>query len=168
MPILFFLFWIILNGRLTLEIALFGVAISFAVYFFCQKFLGYSFRKECRLYRRVFRFLGFVALLLFEIVKANFDVLKVIYRRKQKPEPTLISFSTDLKTNAARVALANAITLTPGTITVFQENEEYTVHCLDKSFAEGIEDSSFVRYLRKTEQLTEAIPRRKRKGKGHE
>ena len=153
MPILFFLFWIILNGNITLEIALFGVAISFAVYFFCQRFLGYSIRKELVLYRLMLRYIGYVALVIWEIAKANLDVLKVIYDFKHKPDSVLIRFDTDLESAAARTALANSITLTPGTITVFQEEEKYTVHCLDKSFADGIDESTFVQHLRKTEQI---------------
>ena len=153
MPILFFVFWIILNGNISLEIALFGVAISFAVYLFGQKFLGYNIRKELRLYRMLFRYLGYAGLVVWEIFKANLDVLKMIFDLKHKPDAVLVHFETDLKTNAARTALSNSITLTPGTITVFQEEESYTVHCLDKSFADGMEESSFVKYLRKTEQM---------------
>ncbi len=153
MPIIFFVFWIILNGNITLEIALFGVAISFAVYLFCYKFLGYRLRKEVRLYRNVLRYIGYAGLVLWEIAKANIDVLKVIYDFKHKPDSVLIHFDTDLRSGAARTALANSITLTPGTITVFQEDESYTVHCLDKAFADGMEDSSFIKHLRITEEM---------------
>jgi len=164
MPLLFFVFWIILNGTITLEIALFGVAISFAVYLFCQRFLRYSFKNELKLYRMILRYIGYAGLVLVEIAKANLDVFKLIYSFKNKPDSVLIHFDTDLKSNAARTALANSITLTPGTITVFQEGEGYTVHCLDKSFADGIDESSFVQHLRKTEHLVENITQKKRKG----
>lgn len=153
MPIIFFVFWIILNGNITIEIVLFGVAISCAVYYFCQKFLRYNIKKEIKLYRRVWRYISYVALVVWEIAKANIDVLKVIYDFKHKPDSVLINFETDLQTEAARTALANSITLTPGTITVFQEDERYTVHCLDKSFANGMDESSFVHHLRKTEKM---------------
>ncbi len=163
MPIIFFIFWIILNGNITLEIVLFGIVISCAVYCFCQKFLRYNIKKEIKLYRRVFRYISYVGLVVWEIAKANMDVLKVIYDFKHRPDSILINFETDLKTEAARTALANSITLTPGTITVFQEDEKYTVHCLDKSFANGMEESSFVHHLRKTEQMIEENSARDRK-----
>lgn len=163
MPIIFFVFWIILNGNLTLEIALFGVAISFAVYFFCQRFLGYNIKKELGLYRLVFRYIGYAALVVWEIAKANLDVLKVIYDFKHKPDSVLIHFETDLETTAARTALANSITLTPGTITVFQEEANYTVHCLDKSFADGMDESTFVQHLRKTEKMLKEQEQKNRK-----
>lgn len=151
MPVIFFLFWVILNGSLTVEIAVFGIAISIVVYFFCCRFLGYSIKKELRVYRKIGLIIGYPFLVLLEIFKANICVLRIIYRRKPKPEPVLIHFHVNLKTDAAKVALANSITLTPGTITVSLEENEYCVHCLDRSLAEGIEDSSFVRYLQKLE-----------------
>ena len=48
--------------------------------------------------------------------------------------------------------LANSITLTPGTITIEQREDEYTVHCLDSSFIEGIEKSTFVKLLERMEK----------------
>ena len=153
MPILLFIIWVVFNGNLTLEIAVFGVVISLVVYFFFSRFLGYNIKKEIRLYRFIGCYLGYAFLVLWEILKANRDVIRVIYGKK-KPEPVLIRFKSGLETNAARVALANSITLTPGTVTVLQEEDEFTVHCLDKSFSVGIEDSSFVRRLKKIEEKT--------------
>ena len=58
-----------------------------------------------------------------------------------------------LKTDTARVVLANSITLTPGTITVTLEGDEFVVHCLDKELADGIENSVFVALLRRMEGM---------------
>ena len=49
--------------------------------------------------------------------------------------------------------LANSITLTPGTITVSLEENRYVIHCLDKSFSEGLNESSFVRLLARMEEV---------------
>jgi multicomponent Na+:H+ antiporter subunit E len=43
--------------------------------------------------------------------------------------------------------LADCITVTPGTISVTSEDDKLTVHALDKSFAEGIEDTDFQKQL---------------------
>ena len=67
-------------------------------------------------------------------------------------EPTFRTFQMDFKTETARVALANSITLTPGTYTVSLEENVYTIHALDRSFAEGIEESVFVKQLKKLEE----------------
>ena len=61
------------------------------------------------------------------------------------------AFSVRLKKEWTRAMLANFITLTPGTITAFLEDDIYTVHCLDKELAEGIEDCAFVKILTELE-----------------
>ena len=67
-------------------------------------------------------------------------------------EPVIVRVHTDLKSETARVILANSITLTPGTITVSMTDNDLLVHCLDKSLSEGMEDSVFVRLLKKMEE----------------
>ncbi|HPA61444.1 MAG TPA: Na+/H+ antiporter subunit E [Clostridia bacterium] len=56
-------------------------------------------------------------------------------------------FHTKLQTKAARVALADCITLTPGTITVHLHEDEYLVHCLDESLEGGLVNSEFEKRL---------------------
>ena len=155
MFLLFFLVWIIFNGAVTMEIVLFGLAVSLAMYAFICKFMNYSIYKDIAYGKRGFRILQYVCVLVWEIVKANFAVIKLITSSKYDLEPVLIRFKTDLKTSFTRILLANSITLTPGTITVSLENDEYVVHCLDKSLAEGINSSVFVTLLRKMEGAKE-------------
>jgi multicomponent Na+:H+ antiporter subunit E len=77
----------------------------------------------------------------------------MILTRKERMEPVLVHVHAKLKTETARVILANSITLTPGTITVSLTEDNLLVHCLDKSLAEGMEDSVFVRLLQKMEEI---------------
>ena len=153
MFLLFFLVWIIFNGAVTMEIVLFGLAVSLAMYAFICKFMNYSIYKDIAYGKRGFRILHYVCVLVWEIVKANFAVIKLITSSKYDLEPVLIRFKTDLKTKQARVVLANSITLTPGTITVTLEEDEYVVHCLDKELAEGMNHSIFVELLEKLERM---------------
>lgn len=150
--ILYFLVWIAFNGQVTGEIVLFGLAIAAALYAFSCKFLDWSPRKDARILRQSGRILRYVGVLIWEIVKANMAVIELILARDREPDPVIVQFRTDLKTQTARVVLANSITLTPGTITVSVEDDLLTVHCLDRSFAGGMEDSTFVRQLRIMEQ----------------
>ncbi|MGN1147863.1 MAG: Na+/H+ antiporter subunit E [Lachnospiraceae bacterium] len=151
MYIIFFLMWIIFNGNITLEIVLFGLVIAAAVYAFVCAFLDYSIKKDIILMKKSLRILQYVLVLVWEIVKANGAVMHMILSPRFQNEPVIVHFKTDLKSKTARVLLANSITLTPGTITVSLEEDEYTVHCLDKSLAEGIDSSVFVKLLRKLE-----------------
>lgn len=152
MLLLFFLAWIIFNGRVTLEIVLFGIVISLAVFWFVCKFMDYSIRRERNFYRKLPRLLQYGYVLIKEIVSANLAVCRMILTRKEIMEPVIVRVHTDLKTETARVILANSITLTPGTITVSLTGQELLVHCLDKSLSEGMEDSVFVKLLQKLEE----------------
>lgn len=152
MFLLYFCLWVIFNGQLTLEIAIFGVIVAAAVFAFTCKFADYSIEKEKRLFKNFFRIIQYTIVLIIEIVKANLSVAHLILTEKEEPEPQLVTFSTDLKTSLGRSMLANSITLTPGTITVLLEDNNYTVHCLDKDFAYGLNDSAFVEILKKSEE----------------
>ena len=152
MLLLFFLAWVVFNGRLTLEIALFGIAVAGAVFAFICRFMDYSLKQELRFYKLLPRFVQYLYFLIREIILANFAVTRLILTRKETLEPVLVHVRTDLKSETARVILANSITLTPGTITVSLTDDRLLVHCLDKSLSGGMKDSVFVRLLRKMEE----------------
>lgn len=151
MLLLFFLIWIIFNGRVTGEILLFGIAVSLAMFAFVCAFMDYSWEKEQKLFRKIPVFVQYVLTLLKEIITANLTVCRMILTRKETMEPVLVHVHADLKSEVARVILANSITLTPGTITVSMTGQDLLVHCLDKSLSEGMEDSAFVKLLQKME-----------------
>ena len=151
MYILFFLLWVLFNGQVTLEIVLFGIVIAGAVYAFCCKFLDYSPGKDWMILKKSGYILAYLGVLIWEIIKSNAATLKLIVSPHTRVHPVIVRFRADLRTRTARVLLANSITLTPGTITVALEDNEYTVHCLDRRFGEGLADSSFVRLLHKIE-----------------
>ena len=151
MYLMYLILWIILNGGFTGEIFLFGLVIAAAVIAFTCKFMGHSLKKEKQMYGKLFRLLHFLFVLIIEIVKANFTAIHMILSEEEEVEPVLVSFSSDMKTDLGKAFLANAITLTPGTITVMLENSEFVVHCLDKSLAAGMDSSVFVQLLKKLE-----------------
>ncbi len=151
MYLLFFILWLIFNGRITTEIVLFGIVVAGAVYAFCCKFLGYSVNKDLFLMRRAGYVLIYIAILIWEIIKANAVTCRLILSPHNRVDPVVVRFRTKLKTRVAKALLANSITLTPGTITVALEEDTYTVHCLDRQFGEGLENSIFEKYLAKIE-----------------
>ncbi len=153
MYIIFFLIWIIFNGQFTLEIAAFGVVIAGVMYIFICKFMNYSPKTDLILLKKLIYILQYLFILIKEIIKANYLVIKMIMTSRYELEPAIVRFKVDLKTVPARIMLANSITLTPGTITVSLEGNEYVVHCLDRELAEGIDTSVFVTLLKKLERM---------------
>lgn len=152
MSFLMFAVWLILNGKVTMEICLFGAVISATLLLFMFKFMDYSWKKELLLYSLVPFFAKYIWVLIEEIVKANVCVLKLILTPGLEPEPALVYFDTQLNSQTAKMILANSITLTPGTITVSVEDSKFCVHCLDTELAEGLEDSVFVKLLEEMEE----------------
>ena len=140
-----------LNGRWTLEIGAFGVLFAALLYAFSCKFLGYSVQKDLRFARGIPAAARYLATLLAEIVKANLAVMRIILNPEAEPKPRLIRFESGLKDEGHRVALADSITLTPGTITCQLRGDEYVVHCLDESLAEGLTDGALITALREME-----------------
>lgn len=152
MFLLLLLIWIIFNGKITLEIVLFGMAVSAAVLAFMCKFMDYSIKRELSLYRNFFWFVKYLCILIWEIIKANIAVIKLMITSRYELEPVIVSFKSPVKSKFAKVLLANSITLTPGTITVSQEEDNFVVHCLDSSLAPGLDSSIFVEQLKKMEE----------------
>ncbi len=146
-----FILWIVFNAKITFEILWIGALVSAAIYAFCWKFLGYNPKKELFYVKNIWIFIRYTVLLIKEILLANIAVIKVLSLRK-KPHPVLIHFNPNLKSNAAKIILSHSITLTPGTITVEIVEGEFWIHCLDESFAQGIDNSSFICLLKKLEK----------------
>ena len=151
MFLLTFFFWVLLNGKLTLEIAIFGVCIAGALYIAACRFAGYSVQKDLKIAAKLPMIIRYIVVLIIEIIKANVVMAQYILTPQIAAEPALVRFNPHLKTQIAQVLLANSITLTPGTITVELKDGEYLVHCYDKSMGEGIDESVFVNLLRKLE-----------------
>ncbi|MEG0740977.1 MAG: Na+/H+ antiporter subunit E [Clostridia bacterium] len=140
---IFFLLWLAFNGRFTWEIAAFGVVICGALYAFCCAFLEYSPKKDWAILRRGWKLLRYAGLVITEIVKSNMSLIRIVLNPHMEVKPQLVTFRTPLKRALSRSLLADSITLTPGTITVLCKDDELTVHCLNKEFSQGIEDTVF-------------------------
>lgn len=152
MFICYFALWVVLNGKWTTEIGVFGLVFAAVAYAFTWKYMGYSPKVDLALLRRVPSAISYGVTLVLEIVKANLTVCAMILKGEFEPKPQLVQFDVPLKKNRHLVALANSITLTPGTITVELEDGHYTVHALDETLVDGLDDGVFVQKLVKMEK----------------
>lgn len=158
MSLVYFLLWVIFNGKITLEIIIAGAVVSFLIDMFVKKVLKINFSgiPVMRVIRLFPDAVFYVFVLLFEIIRANFAMIKLVLAPDIEVEPCIVKFKTPLKTEAARIALANSITLTPGTITVSLEGNELFVHALNRERARGLEGSVFEKLLARMERLSNA------------
>lgn len=78
-----------------------------------------------------------VAVLAYYVVKANLDVAYRVLHPALPIRPGIVKIRTGLATPAGRTALANAITLTPGTLTVaVTDDGDLYVHWIDVKTAD--------------------------------
>ena len=152
MFILLFLFWLMMMGSITTEIVIFGLLISAAIYFLMYKLFGITPKKGLRYISLAWYAPMFLFLMLREVIKANLAVLKVIFSGTKHPESVIVTRRFPLVTEFARNVLANSITLTPGTISVEVTGDVFTVHGLESSFADGLDDWVVLKFLMKIER----------------
>ena len=164
-----FLLWLVLCSRISfdagmVQILVIGAVVTALIRIFMYKALHLGLREEKLFYPRAGFIALYILLLFVEVLKANLSVIRILLRRAGSIRPAIVRFRVPITDDLSRTLLSCAITLTPGTITVDTEGDLYTVHCLDASFAEGIENSSFVRLLMKLDRYTAKYPKKTTKG----
>ncbi|WP_255171603.1 monovalent cation/H+ antiporter subunit E [Natrononativus amylolyticus] len=97
---------------------------------------------------RTLRFGLYVPYLIFEIIKSNLQISLVILRPSMPIEPTLTRVNTKVRSGLPLLALANSITLTPGTLVVRANDQRLVVHTLIVDAREGLFDGALERAVR--------------------
>ncbi|MEW6671499.1 MAG: Na+/H+ antiporter subunit E [Thermodesulfobacteriota bacterium] len=80
------------------------------------------------------RFIRYIPWLLYQVLVANIHVMYLAFHPKMIDliDPQIIVFRSQLKSDLSLVTLANSITLTPGTITVYVSVfGDVTFHAID-------------------------------------
>ena len=148
---LLFLFWIILNGAVTVEIVVLGAAISAALTVCFRRVLKASPWNEVHLMRLFPRAVLYFFYLLWQIVWSNLLMIRVILFPGSE-RPCLVWFDHPVKKSESQLALANSITLTPGTVTVALGEKTICVYAVRPFFAQGLKSCGFVSRLLQMEE----------------
>jgi multicomponent Na+:H+ antiporter subunit E len=122
--------WFAANSSLAIESILTGALISAVLAFvFMRRFTAWS---DIRLSpERLIHFIRYTGVFAIEMVRANLNMLRYVYAPRIDIDPGIVKIRTRLKTPVGRLALANSIALTPGSLVVDIEGETLTVHWLD-------------------------------------
>jgi multicomponent Na+:H+ antiporter subunit E len=115
--ILSLIFWLLLTFKLTIPNILVGSVASLI----CSLFFGRFFITSCyKLIQphRYFWFIVYLFIFIWECIKANFDVAYRVLHPAMPIKPGIVKVKTTLKSDMAKMLLANSITMTPGTISV--------------------------------------------------
>ena len=152
MPVLFLLFWIILNARVTPEVVISGVVVAFVVGLLFYKFIGLNPKTELKALKKVGLIIVYFFVLMAEIIKANANMIKLVLSPNIKTNPQIKYFDSPVRSDIAKMALACSINLTPGTVFIELEDNKFGVHAIDAKFLVGMEgDWHIVKRLRQIE-----------------
>ena len=109
--------WPFVDGKIDVQVLIAGVIAAAIVAFLFHEILP----KEHRVFIspvRIFWALVYVPVFFYYVIMANFDVVYRALHPKMPIKPGIVKIKTVLKTESGITALANSITLTPGTLTV--------------------------------------------------
>ena len=73
-----------------------------------------------------------------EIVKSSFEVARIVLSPKLEISPTVIQLDAEPEGPIGQVILGNAITLSPGTVTLDVYQGKLLVHCLTRKGADEL------------------------------
>lgn len=149
-----YIFWLVITGQIaaiftgeaSMQVLVAGGIVSVITALFTARFF---------IHKKAFHFLNparffsglYYCLFAFpwELLKANIDVAFRALGPKKRINPGIVKIKTDLESEYALSALANSITLTPGTITldIVEEKGEnyYYIHWIDVA-SEDIDEAS--------------------------
>lgn len=124
------LIWIIANGTLATPTLITGVIISAAIALafatFSKTYSVIHWSPKVLIY-----YLIYFGLFSLELIKANLNVMRLVFRPDLNINPGIVEIKTSLQTPLGRLALANSITLTPGTLVVDVREDSLFVHWID-------------------------------------
>jgi multicomponent Na+:H+ antiporter subunit E len=109
--------WPFVDGKIDLQLMTAGVVAALIVALLFHEILP----KEHKVFIspvRIFWFLVYMPVFFYYVMKANLDVVYRALHPKMPIKPGIVKIKTTLKTESGITALANSITLTPGTLTV--------------------------------------------------
>jgi len=132
--IVLFVVWTVANSTLAIAVAILGLVVT--------GMLAYTFTSTSTSTRDVWRqirwtpagfchFLAYSGRFFVELVKANIAMMRVVYSPRIDIRPGIVKIRTGLRSPIGRLALANTIALTPGSLVVDIRDETLFIHWLD-------------------------------------
>jgi len=124
------LIWLIADNTLATDTVITGVIITAVI--------ALVFATFARVYsvvrwspRVIYHYMLYFGVFVQELVKANLNVMRVVFSPRINIKPGIVEIRTELKSPMGRLALANSITLTPGTLVVDFRGDSLFIHWIN-------------------------------------
>lgn len=122
--------WIAANSSLAIDSAATGVVLSGV--------LAYLFSRAGGVWNglrispsRLYHFIRYTGVFAVELVRANLNMMRYVYAPRIDIRPGIVKVKIGVKSPVGRLALANSIALTPGSLVVEVADDAMFVHWLD-------------------------------------
>jgi len=151
--ILSMIFWLMLTFEFTIPNFIVGAVASLITSFLFTRFFVINVYKLIQPHR-YFWFLVYLFVFIWECLKANIDVAYRVLHPAMPIRPGIVKVKTTLKSDMAKMLLANSITMTPGTISVDIIDDHLYIHWIfissdDPEVYTGIITGSFEKYIKR-------------------
>jgi multicomponent Na+:H+ antiporter subunit E len=127
--------WCLLLEQFTPAAFLIGFVVGAATLFTVRKLIG-----TVDVFYKPLVIVRLTVVFVYELIVANLQVAWLIVRPRMQLKPAMIVVPLQLKSDVLIVALANMISLTPGTLTVdvAPDRQSLIVHCLNAPDVEQV------------------------------
>jgi len=145
--------WLLLNNTIEPGHILLGLLLGWMIPILTIRFWPDTVRIH-----RPFVLLHYIAVLLFDIVIANFTVARLILGNPDRLKPAFAKLPLDLTSDLAISVLANSITLTPGTLSarLSEDRKFLLVHALNETDPKAMIAAIKKRYERPLKEIFES------------
>ena len=128
-----FLLYLILVNSVQREVVLVGLIVSFISSLMLIRFIDLPFRYLNPM-RWIFALI-YLPYFVLEVIKANLRIALIVLNPKLPISPEIKKGKSTLTSAQSKLLLSSSITLTPGTLTVDVDGDEFHIHCVssDKS-----------------------------------
>ncbi|MFQ5598226.1 MAG: Na+/H+ antiporter subunit E [Nitrospiria bacterium] len=146
--ILLAILWCLLQENLKVHEFMIGLLLGYGVIRLLKPVLddGEGPRRAFGLkgwFHLLFQTFRYIFVFIYEVIKANLQVVKIVLSPSLDITPGIISYKMDVESDAGITLLANSITLTPGTLSVDVSEDKKTlyIHALHIEDARELEQS---------------------------
>jgi len=147
---LLFAFWVVITGYFDWVHLSMGLSCSVVVVWVNQKLKHQKLYQDDTVNFNQIRpgYAIYYCLWLFwQIILSAWAVTKIVINPKFHNQSCIVKFKVKYPNIQSKVILANSITLTPGTITLKVEGDQFTVHALSPDSYGGLVDDSMPRMV---------------------
>jgi len=140
--IVLFVIWLFLTASLDPQELAFGLILSLIVAALTYEIFTTGGLSNLHPKKLAYA-IAYIPYFLWAMIMANLDVAYRVLHPKRPIRPGVVKCKTVLNTDAGKLALANSITLTPGTITLDVDGENYFIHWIwvpDEALTENEEE----------------------------